>query len=209
MSTSYSPVDLHSIAVLINYERTSGPMGDYRFRHTKLCDIADSSNTFPSLPWDTIDWFEAGTDDRPKRGFLLRADTSIIKDAPDMPDDMRSSQCSRSVEDLTKEEASTIFWEVRGHNGCYDAISILQNLFLMFPSGQTMRVRAPDGTDFITEVSSRWILEYKLHKPKQATMALVVGDPKQSQSLWTGEGDEMKHSVWEFSNLAKAKQLLC
>ncbi|KAF7972685.1 hypothetical protein HWV62_17244 [Athelia sp. TMB] len=204
MGSIRPPLDLHSIAVLINYERTSGPNGDYRFRHTKLRDMT-TSGSFSTL-LHPPEWFQAA--DRPKRGFLFRTEKPRAKDSPgDTPDNMVSSDCSQSVAKLTKDELSTIFWEVRGHNGCYDSISIFQNLADLLPSGQTMRVRAPNGTDFITEISNRVILEYYLDKPKQATLSIVMphasvrshnGKPVPSQFRYTGEADNMKHSVWGF-----------
>jgi hypothetical protein len=108
---------------------------------------------------------------------------------------------------LSEQELEMIFWEVRGHDGCYQAISILQELADLYQPSQSVRVRLHNGTDFTTKLSNRVILEFKLHAPKQTTLSVVLdkchsatADPiVHTQSHYTGESMEMPHSVWGFA----------
>lgn len=84
---------------------------------------------------------------------------------------------------------------------------LFQDFADLYSPDDLLRIRLHNGTDFITTISDRIILEYDLHKPKQTTLSIVVPDmtiarpggrPAISQSRYTGESPQMLHSVWGF-----------
>ena len=201
-----SPLDLHSLAVLINYERASGPVSDPRFRYAKLREVVSDGNfttvAFPNDPWDGV------SKSRPKRAFLFDSIPPLVdqSDEPDLPTKMLSSRAVPSAVSVPAQELETIFWEVRGQDGCYQAIAILQELADLYPPSQSLRIRLHNGTDFITTLSTRVILEFTLQSPKQTTLSVVLKTPRSSGSNevnslfhYTGESSEMLHSVWGFT----------
>jgi len=197
-------LNLHSLAVLINYERTSGPISNPRFRHTKLREVASPEGHFNTLSDDL--WSDVPMN-RPKRGFIF--DTipppPDHADKPDLPTNMLSSNPELSAARLSEQELETIFWEVRGHDGCYQSIAIFQEFADLYLPSQPLHVQLHDGTDFVTTLSTRVILEFTLQAPKQVTLSVVmpskpVGSGRQAivQSRYTGESSEMRHSAWGF-----------
>ncbi|KAG6853691.1 hypothetical protein C0991_002226 [Blastosporella zonata] len=200
MSTSREVLDLHSLAVLINYERTSGPASDPRFRHAKLRDISSPSGKFRILPDDDNIWASI-PEAQPKYGFLL--DTLEPSDEHDLPGNMVDSQSEPALSILTEQQLEIIFYQIRGHDACFHGISILQILAGMYSPDQSITVRLCDGTEFITPFSRRVIMEFDFTSPKQTTLSLVV--PPRSKYKepahfrYTGEKFSMRHAVWGFA----------
>jgi len=117
-------LDLHSLAVLINYERASGPISDPRFRYAKLREVASdgkfSTVIFPDNQWDGV------PDNRSKRGFLFDTILPPVDhdNEADLPTNILTPRSELSAASLSAEELETIFWEVRGHDGCYHSLAI-------------------------------------------------------------------------------------
>ena len=205
MTSLSDALDLHSLAVLINYERASGPAADPRFRYAKLREVA-SNGKFHSVAFSNKEWDNV-PENRAKRGFIF--DTipppADHPDEADLPTNMLSPRSELTAASISEHELETIFWEVRGHDGCYQSIAVFQELADLYQPSHSLRVRLHNGTDFITTLSTRVILEFTLQAPKQTTMSVVLGQPIHSgsrvhmQSRYTGESTEMLHSVWGFA----------
>jgi hypothetical protein len=68
---------------------------------------------------------------------------------------------------MSEKRLDTIYWEVRGHDGCYavresQSIALIQHLFDLYDPTQALRIRTADGDDFTTQISNRVILEFFL-----------------------------------------------
>ncbi|KAJ6531685.1 hypothetical protein DFH09DRAFT_1183063 [Mycena vulgaris] len=203
MATSLlPPLDLYSIALLLNYERaTTEP----RFRHVKLCDIATASSGFANETIQDVvpEWMSHTA---PKAGFIFEKELpefSMAPDEPDLPSNMLASPIPANLRNLTAKELETIFWQARGHNGCYKSVSLLQHFFDLYPL-DAPRVRTSAGTDHLTSVSSRVILEMELVKPTLLTVAHV----KNGGTYMTGWGDTMMHVVMAFAKDGKIATVL-
>ncbi|KAF9460607.1 hypothetical protein BDZ94DRAFT_1197616 [Collybia nuda] len=98
------------------------------------------------------------------------------------------------VENLNEDDLEVIYWEVRGHDGCYRTVAALQHFFDLFPTNHPLRIRTADGEDFITDIDSRVILEFDLHRPLQI-MHIAMGGGK---SFSTGDQERMNQAVWGF-----------
>lgn len=142
---------------------------------------------------------------RPKRAFPFHTIPPPENNAnePDLPTNMLTSWSELSATSLSaKSELETIFWEVRGHDGCYR-------------HDRRLRVRLHDSTDFTTTLSTRVILEFTLQGPKQTTLSVVLHEarcPGQHilmQSRYTGINTEMLHFVWVSRNRMKRMYQLC
>jgi hypothetical protein len=205
MTSPSDSLDLHSLAVLINYERASGPVSDPRFRYAKLREVASDGKfttvQFPDNQWDEV------PDDRSKRGFLFDTILPPVDhdSEADLPTTILGPRSEPSATSLSAEELEIIFWEVRGHDGCYQSIAIFQELADLYKPSQSLRIRLRDGTDFITTLSARAILEFTLQEPKQTTLSVVLETSRSadahvtSQCRYTGESAKMLHSVWGFA----------
>ncbi|KAJ6509693.1 hypothetical protein DFH09DRAFT_1183049 [Mycena vulgaris] len=194
MSTSsLPPLDLYSISLLLNYERaTTEP----RFRHAKLCDIATASSGFATAIQNIVpDWM---SHTGPKAGFIFEKglpEFSMAPDEPDLPSNMLPSPIPAKLNNLTAKELETIFWQARGHDGCYKSVTLLQHLFDLYPPDAPLRVRTSAGADYLTSVSTRVILEMELFKPRLLTVAHV----KNGGTYITGSEDTMMHAVVGFA----------
>lgn len=118
MATSKnSPLDLHSIATLLNYELAST---DPRFRHAKLRECHFSLNgqlALDSIPRAISHLTRKG--EAPTRGYVFEQ-VEEPADLRDVPSNMFSGALQHaSVDNLTEDEVEDIYWEVRGHDGCY------------------------------------------------------------------------------------------
>lgn len=113
-------LDLHDLAVLVNYERaTTEP----RFRHAKLRECSIRSDGV--LQFFTIQFPDNLLGPRegivPARGFIFDAIPGAgRKNEPDLPANMKGSPKEHSsVSQLSEQDLETIYWEVRGHDGCF------------------------------------------------------------------------------------------
>ncbi|KAJ7909478.1 hypothetical protein B0H13DRAFT_2014108 [Mycena leptocephala] len=186
MSTpsEHAPLDLYSICLHLNYECTST---DPRFRHTKLCDIATSSLPFGRAM--APEWIShtGGTKD----GFIFEKDSTVLETSPDLPSNMLPSPVPPSLSHLTAKELETIFWQARGHDGCYKSVSPAAFL-------RSLRIHPSACAPL-----QAWIMlrrpppEFKLLQPKRMTILHVVG----GQEYINGDEDAMMHAVVGFSAL--------
>ncbi|KAG6848713.1 hypothetical protein H0H93_014695, partial [Arthromyces matolae] len=192
-------LDLHTIALLIDYERISGSVSDPRFRHTKLREIASPDGHCATILLDPI-WEEVPPY-RPGQGFVL--DIASPSKDHDVPENFLGPRSLDSLKTLPESRLETIFHQIRGHNGCFQIIAILQAFANLYEQDQPIHVRLADGTDFISTLSSRYIYEYILEFPRQTTVSVTLPPPGSpagtaSQSRYTGELDTMLHAVWCF-----------
>lgn len=203
-------LDLHSLAVLINYERACGLNSDVRYKHAKLREtLTSSGGKFRTVAFpDDMDLWPGLPASQPKSGFLFDIAESSPASEHDLPSNMISSQSEGSLAGIGAEELETIFWQSRGHDGCYFSISIFQALADLYSPSQALRIRLHNGTEFMTTLSARTIQEFILQAPKHTTLSIIMSKrpaagPKnsvQTQFLYTGESSEMVHSTWEFIN---------
>ncbi|KAJ7812499.1 hypothetical protein B0H14DRAFT_2856737 [Mycena olivaceomarginata] len=183
-------LDLHSLAVLINYERSTT---DPRFKGTALLEVGNETST---LPFTTLGLPDA-------RIMALWHDhrgskTSIAVEAadkpPDYPDSLHQPQVSPG-HDLSARELETLYWQTRSHDVCYESARILQLILDLQPDDHPLRVRAADGVDFTSTVSSRRIRKYDLRDPTHLTFIVTL---PQSSVYTTGNFNPSKHGVVTF-----------
>ncbi|KAF8660746.1 hypothetical protein AX16_001563 [Volvariella volvacea WC 439] len=203
------PLDLYEIALLLNYERAST---EPRFRHAKLCEVANEEVNFQTIALKHDVW-----DRRPaaKTGFVFdisppkgTSSTSTGKGKqrgssnagvddgaePDLPSNMLPNPVPLQLQFYSQKELETIYWQARGHDGCFVCISLLQAFFDLYSSDTPLRVRTLND-DYVTKTSTRAILEMDFIGPK--SMTLVALFPT-NQVLTTGESSSMPHSVMVF-----------
>ncbi|KAF2793141.1 hypothetical protein K505DRAFT_362251 [Melanomma pulvis-pyrius CBS 109.77] len=58
-----------------------------------------------------------------------------------LPTNMLPANPSQKLFTLTPKELETIFYQIRGHNGCYPAVALLQHFFDLFPETTLLRIR--------------------------------------------------------------------
>ncbi|CAI9632403.1 unnamed protein product [Alternaria burnsii] len=173
MTDSEEVLDLYDIAVLLNYERiTTEP----RFRHTRLREVA-----FPDTEPRTVALNNLVT-----QGWNKNACTWIILDqqqastpnAPDLPTDfLLQDQIEDST--LSNEQLETLFYQARNHDGCYQAISLLQIFFALFHDKTKLRVRhfpygKGPGSSYMTTISRRVVVGETFRNPKLTTAIYVL-----------------------------------
>ncbi|KAJ6622872.1 hypothetical protein B0H10DRAFT_1909668 [Mycena sp. CBHHK59/15] len=94
------------------------------------------------------------------------------QDPPDTPSTMLLSPVRPAVRSLTPKDKETIFWQARGHDGCFKCVALLQHFFDLYPYDTLVRVRTADGTGFATPASSHTIRELVLLQPKLITFVV-------------------------------------
>lgn len=186
-------MDLYDLALLLNYERASA---EPRFRHAKLREVASVSSPFKTVYLPVSEWTDRTT---PKDGFVfdtIPPQTAGERDLPDTPSNMLVTPVrDASLRKLTPKQLETIFWQARGHDGCFKCIALIQHFFDLYPMDVKIRIRTPAGTEFITDSLSANILEMTLRVPRLMTLACVLPS---NQTYITGDEDTMVHSVMEF-----------
>ncbi|PPQ79602.1 hypothetical protein CVT25_003482 [Psilocybe cyanescens] len=193
-------LDLHDVALLLNYERAST---EPRFRHAKLRELATTSN-FQTVRLLTPDWTEATV---PRTGMVFDKPKKLPgagskEDAePDLPSNMLPDPISASLRDLTPKQLETLYWQARNHDGCYRTVTLFQHFIDLFPNPDNVpiRVRTVDNNApkaYTTPAGTRIILEMKLMEPRSMTLACVLPD---NQTYISGGQDVIDHAVLAFS----------
>ncbi|KAJ7259713.1 hypothetical protein C8J57DRAFT_1134971 [Mycena rebaudengoi] len=190
-------LDLYDIALLLNYERGST---EPRFRHAKLRDVAlasasgDFDPPFQALATRASqEWVDCTG---PKDGFIFSKHKPA--DEPDLPSNMLSTDSTPvppKLQCLSPKQLETIFWQARGHDGCYICVTLLQHFFDLFPSDTPVRVRTAAGADYVTSASTRVILEFTLVQPKLMTLVHI----SDGATYITGSDETMPHAVVGFA----------
>lgn len=198
MSSNSEVFDLYDLALLLNYERAST---EPRFRYTKLREIASQNAHYRTIlaPNPSIWTSHNG----PKDGFLFdRIEPPTgSEDEPDLPWNMVPDYVPPLISYMTQLAPSrleTIYWQARGHDGCFKSAALLQHFFNLFrPSDPSVRIRLADGTQYITKASTRAIIEFDLVKLKHLTVAIVSPT---NMSYITGGADQatFRHAVVAF-----------
>ncbi|KAK7031164.1 hypothetical protein VNI00_013579 [Paramarasmius palmivorus] len=186
MSTT---MDLHDIALLLNYERATT---ETRYRGAKLREVARNGENFKTVLVTLPDWYDHKG---PRVGFVFDKPARAPEE-PDLPSNMLPPN---STLELSDKELETIFYQARAHDGCFVSIGLLQLFFDLFPNENdiSLRVRMPDGTEYHSPASLRVILEAPILLPKQLTVAMVLPE---NMSYITGGEDTMPHAVWGFTD---------
>ncbi|KAI4952206.1 hypothetical protein J4E91_003668 [Alternaria rosae] len=179
-------LDLYDIAVLLNYERnTTEP----RLRHTKLREVA-----FPGTQPKTVALsspIDQGWNNNASTWIILDQQQANDSDAPDLPTEFLHPD-KRKDSALSDEQLETLFHQARNHDGCYQAISLLQIFFALFSENTKLRVRhAPN-------VSRRVIVEESFRSPKLTTAICVL---PHSAMYVSGHEPQLLHAVVGFSPL--------
>ncbi|KAJ6501577.1 hypothetical protein C8R47DRAFT_1107920 [Mycena vitilis] len=170
-----APLDLYSIALLLNYESASA---DIRFRNTKLWDFASGSTPFAVTDDEKVagylpEW-TAYSGPGTKDGFIFSRDPAGAT-GPDLPSTMLPSRVPAHLKHLTQKQLETIFWQARGHDGCYRSVALLDHFFKLVSPDISVSVRIPNGQSFVVPAASRVILELKLVQPKRMTVSIIQG----------------------------------
>lgn len=191
-------LDLHDIALLLNYERGST---EPRFRHTKLREVADSATNFRTIRILTPDWDKAIV---PKTGFVFdRAKKSIIKklnDSPDLPTNMLPTPVPLQLQSLTPKQLETYYWQARNHDGCFRTVTLFQHFIDLFPPDARLRVRTVhNGSPMVytTVADRRRIMEFDLFEPTSLSLSCVFPD---NMTYISGSDQVMPHAVLGFGS---------
>ncbi|KAH9487294.1 hypothetical protein JR316_0001364 [Psilocybe cubensis] len=194
--TSNSDIlDLHDIALLLNYERAST---EPRFRHAKLREVTNSD--FQTVRLLAPEWAAPNVPktgmvfDKPRRG-------SQTETRPDLPSNMLPDSPSPSLTSLNPKQLETLYWQARNHDGCYRTVTLFQHFIDLFPNPNTIpiRVRTIDNHGpkvYTVSAGARLILEMKLKEPSSLTLACVLPD---NQTYISGGARVIDHAVLAFS----------
>jgi len=138
-----------------------------------------------------------------KAGFvfdIVKPTSKEEQSKPDLPSNMISNSTSPNLPSLTPKQLETIFWQARGHDGCYKSVTLFQHFFDLYAPGTSIRVRTAEGDEYTTTISTRVILEMKLYGLKLLTASLVL---PVNQTYITGAQDGMDHAVIGFAESAE------
>ncbi|KAL3419316.1 hypothetical protein PVAG01_09538 [Phlyctema vagabunda] len=195
-------LDLHDLALLLNYERAST---EPRFRNAKLTDIA-ADDCLSDAPFATFPDFKAlgwGSLKQAKTALLFTREGDSTKhpqDAPDLPSNLLGENITPPLAQLSEYDLETLYWQARGHDGCYKSIAMLQFFFDKYPRTQPLRIRTTTGHEFVTSINKGVIMEWELLDPKQITIAAVrVGTSSDTMSYVTGLSNPMLHAGFGFA----------
>ncbi|KAJ3851809.1 hypothetical protein EV368DRAFT_42349 [Lentinula lateritia] len=196
-------IDLYDIALLLNYERASS---EPRFRNSKLREVATHEFDFRSVMIKTPLWTaHKGAKD----GFVFQRIKRAIHDSdesePDLPSNILSPQVmsplARDITQLAPSRLETIYWQARGHDGCFKSVAILQYFLDLYAIDPLLRIRLANGREYVTSSSptSISIVEYDLLVVKHLTLAVVLPD---NQTYITGSSDQprFRHAVVSFDS---------
>ncbi|KAF8660885.1 hypothetical protein AX16_001544 [Volvariella volvacea WC 439] len=208
------PLDLYEIALLLNYERAST---EPRFRHAKLREVANEEVNFQTIAlkhdiWDCRPAAKSGfvfdicppkgtsstsTGKGKQRGSSNDGSRADVDDGaePDLPSNMLPNPVPLQLQFYSQKELETIYWQARGHDGCFICIALLQAFFDLYPSDTPLHVRTLND-DYVTKISTRAISEMDLVGPKLMTLVALLPT---NQILTTRESSSMPHSVMGFS----------
>jgi hypothetical protein len=178
MTSEDEPLDLYDIAVLLNYERSTT---EPRFRHTKFVEAARPGTQLQALATDKFvgqDW----NSNARTWIFLDGRHQPSDPSAPDLPATFASTEQREKLQDSGETDIDgrleTIFHQARNHDGCYQAIGLVQIFFNLFSPETKLRIRhiskgKQPGESYITTVSHRMIIEESYLNPKVTTAILV------------------------------------
>ncbi|KAG9194663.1 hypothetical protein G6011_04698 [Alternaria panax] len=195
MTDTEDLLDLYDIAVLLNYERSTT---EPRLRHTKLREVA-----FPGTEPQTVALnspVNQGWNENACTWIILDQQQAITPDAPDLPTNFLREDKIRD-NTLSNEQLETLFHQARNHDGCYQAISLLQIFFALFQDETKLRVRhfpygKGPGSSYTTTISRRVVIEESFRNPKFTTAICVLPEGTMYTS---GHESELKHAVVGFS----------
>ncbi|KAF8174728.1 hypothetical protein BJ912DRAFT_42847 [Pholiota molesta] len=192
-------LDLHDIALLLNYERAST---EPRFRYAKLREVAPPGSDFKTVLIPAPEWHDATV---PRTGFVFDRTTPKTPQAraePDLPTNMLPDPASTSpaLRALTPAQLETYYWQVRNHDGCFCSVTLFQNFIDLFPHYTRVRIRTLDGPDnkvreYTTLADDRVIIEMDLLGPRAMNLSMV----RPSSTVYiTGSESSSVHAVLGF-----------
>ena len=206
MAKDEDVLDLHDIGLLLNYERvTTEP----RFRHSKLRELIRPGEIPQTVVLAKV-WDD---NTRPRTTFIFdrspqHASKLDLTGPPDLPTNMLPIDLGANdrLNSLAAKELETIFWQARGHDGCYKSVTLLQHFFDMYPASTLIRIRhgpkdsrgKVPGETHVTTLDRRVILEMTLAKPRHCVMSSVCPENK---TYISGESSIMVHAVVGFAPL--------
>lgn len=198
MPTQPGLLDLYDIAVLLNYERSTT---EPRLRHTKLREVA-----FPGYMPTSV-----ALNNPINSGWIDNDLTWIVLDhqpgdptEPDLPSNMPRGEVKEELrKELSDQKLETLFHRARNHNGCYQAVGLLQIFFDLFPEETKLRVRhAPKdkqpGDSYLTTIHRRIIIEEEFVEPTVSTAVCIANT---GMLFVCGNEPRMDHAVVGFSPL--------
>ncbi|KAJ7474234.1 hypothetical protein FB451DRAFT_1248409 [Mycena latifolia] len=197
-------LDLYDLALLLNYERASA---EPRFRHAKLRELGSVSSPHPfkTVALLAPDWQNhRGAKD----GFLfdIIPPQTVADNPPDVPSNMLATPIrNAALRNLTLKQIETIYWQTRGHDGCFQCIALLQHFFDLYPEDVQIRIRTSAGIEFTTFASSRNIQEMTFFGPKLMTLSCVLPTNK---TFITGDESTIIHSVMEFPESSRGSSVI-
>lgn len=199
MDSEETILDLHDIALLLNYERGST---EPRFRHTKLREVADDATNFQTIRILNPVWDQAVV---PKTGFVFDREKKSIKkkkddDSPDLPTTMLPTPVPLKLQNLTPKQLETYYWQVRNHDGCFRTVTLFQHFIDLFLPGTQLRVRTVQkGSPMVytTIADHRRIMEFDLFEPTSVSLSCVLPD---NMTYISGSDEVIPHVVLGFGS---------
>ncbi|KAH9897476.1 hypothetical protein F4778DRAFT_743712 [Xylariomycetidae sp. FL2044] len=194
-------LDLVDVALLLTYERCAH---EPRFRHGKLREVA-----FPGQKLRTITLTPGLVQDqsRPHTQIVFEQVNPSLPGKPDLASNMVPVEVNPNTilaHALTPQQVDTLYYQARGHDACFTAVSLLQYFLDMFPADTELRIRhGPNssnkqqpGDQYTTSLYHLKIIEKTLLRPRQSTVSVTM--PK-GNGYVSGDGHTMVHAVVGFS----------
>jgi hypothetical protein len=194
------PLDLVDVALLLNYERaTTEP----RFKNTKLVQVTRPGEE-PSYRFTRNPHIKDA-----RAAMTIELSKQPESETQDLPSNMLAANPSQQLSALTPKELETIFYQIRGHDGCYITIALLQHFFDHFPNDTPLQIRhrptqkkrgasLSNGDLYTTQIDKRMILEMQLVNPKLYQCTVISPD---NSTYVSGEEEAMDHAVFGFAPL--------
>jgi hypothetical protein len=194
------PLDLVDIALLLTYERA---ITEPRFENTKLVQITKPGEA-PSYRFTQNPHIKDA-----RAALTFELEKQLSSSSPDLPSNMLPVNPSQQLSSLTPKELETIFYQIRGHDGGYITVALLQHFFDHFPNDTPLRIRhrptqkkrgasLSNGNTYTTQIDKRMILEMELLRPKLYQCIVIA--PENSTYI-SGEEPAMDHAVFGFAPL--------
>jgi len=189
-------LDLHDVALLLNYERASA---EPRFRHAKLREVARNGADFKTIKALTPEWTECLI---PRTGYVFdkprrRLSKNEAAEA-DLPSNILPTPIPENLQNLSPQDLELCYWQPRNHDGCFRTVALFQHFIDLFPEFTRIRVRVVENKKprmYSTLANDRLIVEMNLFQPITMNLSCVLPD---NQTYITGCDEVSLHAVLGF-----------
>jgi hypothetical protein len=166
-----TPIPLRTLTVLLNYERcVSNP----RFQNAGLF-----SSTFadPGLQL-RAPWTEQLLRDKPSsvqevHFHMFKPTANSLTETPSATENI-SPAAPKNVKDLPRKDLESIYYEIRGHDGCFKAVGLYDAFFDLCPNDQQVSIQIKKEAPVLLNPFAHVMLKYKMTGPKLITIIYGV-----------------------------------